>query len=114
MGTGYMMWRSQVADGARYAVRDGATGDEMSIKIEYVRTHGRIFRCYVFGFPLLFTGIAITYYAPFLVAVDRRHPRVEMVFLINTFLGPTLIGWGWALRIALNGVATRPTGSVNA
>jgi hypothetical protein len=45
--------------------------------------------------------ILIVYFLPTLVALARRNPDVQSVFLINVWLAWTIIGWitamGWAL-----------------
>jgi hypothetical protein len=98
--TDWMVWRSQCVDGAAYLARDGG-GEPRAYLAEYRRTHQRDFLRLVVALPLLLTGTAMVYYAPSLIAVDRRHPLGERIFLINTFCGPTVVGWVWALRMAL-------------
>jgi len=45
--------------------------------------------------------IVAVYFLPSLVALGRRNPDITSVFLINLWLGWTVIGWitaiGWAL-----------------
>jgi hypothetical protein len=98
--TDWMVWRSQCADGADYLARRSG-GDPQAFVAQYRATHQGDFLRLIVGLPLLLTGTALVYYAPSLIAVDRRHPRGETVFLVNTFCGLTVIGWIWALRTAL-------------
>jgi predicted PurR-regulated permease PerM len=51
---------------------------------------------FLFGFFVLGLIIAI-YFAPIIVAVDRCHPNLVPITIINIFLGWTLIGWVVAL-----------------
>ncbi|MGJ8524040.1 hypothetical protein R84981_002757 [Carnimonas sp. R-84981] len=46
---------------------------------------------------IMFVVLLIIYLLPFLVASYRRHPNLVPIFLINIFLGWTLIGWVGAL-----------------
>jgi hypothetical protein len=47
-------------------------------------------------------GVAIAgYLLPTVVALLRNH-RIGEVFLINTFLGFTFLGWFWALMLAVS------------
>ena len=45
--------------------------------------------------------VAVMYFLPSLIALGRRNPDINSVFLINLWLGWTVIGWitaiGWAL-----------------
>jgi len=45
--------------------------------------------------------VVVVYFLPSLVALGRRNPDINSVFLINLWLGWTIIGWitaiGWAL-----------------
>lgn len=47
----------------------------------------------------LILGIAcfLIYFAPFSVSYWRNHPNKLPIFLVNLFLGWTLIGWFFAL-----------------
>jgi hypothetical protein len=58
--------------------------------------------------------VAVVYFLPSLVALGRRNPDISSVFLINLWLGWTVIGWitaiGWALdrrSQTVSGVARR-------
>ena len=46
-----------------------------------------------------FVGL-ILYFVPFVVALVRKTPNVGSVFVINLFLGWTVIGWIIALAMA--------------
>ena len=58
---------------------------------------------------------ALVYFLPSLVALGRRNPDINSVFLINLWLGWTIIGWitaiGWALDRRRQSVATVPARS---
>jgi len=41
--------------------------------------------------------IVVTYFLPTIMAVVRRHPSGVAIYLLNLFLGWTLIGWVAAL-----------------
>lgn len=45
------------------------------------------------------------YYFPFIVALLRRHPNENGIFLLNTFIGWTVIGWFAALIMACGNVS---------
>jgi heme/copper-type cytochrome/quinol oxidase subunit 4 len=42
-------------------------------------------------------AILSLYFLPYLNARDRRHPNASAIFVINLFLGWTLLGWVGAL-----------------
>ena len=52
------------------------------------------------GLILILIGIGI-YFLPTWVAKARKSPKVAPVFVINLFLGWTLIGWVAALVLAV-------------
>ena len=101
MATGYMMWHQECSAAVQASIHSAGGGDPDALLAEYQRTHGISFRRLIFGYPLKLTGAFILFYAPALIAADRRSPQAESVFLINTFCGLTIIGWVWALRKAL-------------
>jgi hypothetical protein len=41
--------------------------------------------------------VAAVYFLPWLVAIIRKHPNCMAIFLLNFFLGWTIIGWLGAL-----------------
>lgn len=45
---------------------------------------------------LFFVGVAI-YFLPSFNASSRKHPNISSIFLLNLFLGWTLLGWVAAL-----------------
>lgn len=51
---------------------------------------------------LLFLAALAAYLAPTLIAVARRHPMTVVVAVVNGLLGPSVIGWLWALGVALD------------
>jgi hypothetical protein len=55
----------------------------------------------LFLFPLGLLG-TVLYFLPTLVAASRRHPSVLGIFLLNFFLGWSVIGWIIALVWALS------------
>lgn len=57
---------------------------------------------------LLLGGLAL-YFAPFLVARKRKHPRLESIAVVNFFLGWTLVGWVVALAWACAEPAKKAT-----
>lgn len=64
---------------------------------------------------LLPLSLVILYYVPFMVAAARDHPSFMPIFLTNTFLGWTGIGWlcvfAWAcLMPAQSGAAAAHRG----
>lgn len=66
-----------------------------------------VFVCYLIGqgtntFALLatigfFIGSIALYFSPSIVANSRKHPNLTSVFVLNLFLGWTVIGWVGAL-----------------
>ena len=50
---------------------------------------------------IILSLIVVVYFLPSMVALGRRNPDINSVFLINLWLGWTIIGWitaiGWAL-----------------
>lgn len=57
--------------------------------------------------PLLFLVGGCLYFLPTIVAVRRNHPQKNAIFVLDLFLGWTLLGWVVALVWALS-KATRP------
>ena len=51
------------------------------------------------GLPV-YGGVYLLYFLPSLIA--RKNPNVSSVFLVNLFLGWTLVGWVVALKMANN------------
>jgi len=51
-------------------------------------------------FLIILLGVT-AYVVPGLIALARRHPGWKRVWLVNIFLGFTVLGWLWALRDAL-------------
>jgi hypothetical protein len=47
------------------------------------------------------------YFAPTAVAAQRSHPHAASIFVINLFLGWTLIGWVVALAMSVSGFQQR-------
>lgn len=43
------------------------------------------------------------YFAPTAIAISRNHPHGASIFVINFFLGWTLIGWVVALAMSVSG-----------
>lgn len=57
---------------------------------------------------LLALGLAgALYFCPFIVALARGHPSTGAIFVIDLFLGWTLVGWVAALAWALVGLDAR-------
>ena len=50
----------------------------------------------VAGLIGLFIGVLL-YFLPFVVAVNRGHKNATAIFVLNLFLGWTMIGWVVAL-----------------
>lgn len=50
----------------------------------------------------------VVYFLPSLVAYRRQHHQAMVVFVINIFLGWTLLGWVIALAIAASAVKAAP------
>lgn len=48
--------------------------------------------------------LIVLYFVPTLIAFSSNHPSSGSVFVINFFLGWTLLGWVLALALALMGV----------
>lgn len=64
--------------------------------------------------PLAIHIAAVAYFVPAVIAVLRKHPRQSTIVLVNLVLGWTVVGWGWALAVAVFGMrpreaARRPT-----
>lgn len=58
---------------------------------------------------LVFFALAfVVYFLPSLVAWRRRHHQAMVVFVLNLFLGWTLLGWVIALAIAASAVKAAP------
>lgn len=53
-------------------------------------------------FGLSVVAIPLIYFLPSLIASKRRHRSGGSVFVLNLFLGWTLIGWVVALAISLS------------
>lgn len=49
------------------------------------------------GYFLLWLIIALIYFVPTIVACGRNHKNALAIFILNLFLGYTLIGWVVAL-----------------
>jgi len=49
------------------------------------------------------------YFAPTAIAVSRSHPHSASIFVINLFLGWSLIGWVVALAMSVSGFQQRRT-----
>lgn len=49
------------------------------------------------AFVLIFTGMAIFYMFPALIAGARNHHNAVAIFILNLLLGWTLFGWVLAL-----------------
>ena len=47
------------------------------------------------------------YFVPVIIAFGRKHPQTPYIFLITFFLGWTVIGWFFALFMAMT-AARRP------
>ena len=54
---------------------------------------------------LIVFGFLAVYFAPTIVARHRRHPSATAVFVLNLFLGWTLVVWVLALVWAVNGTS---------
>lgn len=65
-------------------------------------------------FILIAASLAfVVYFLPSLVASRRRHHQAMVVFILNLFLGWTLLGWVIALAIAASTVKAAPDGPSN-
>lgn len=61
-------------------------------------------------FILIAASLAfVVYFLPSLVASRRRHHQAMVVFILNLFLGWTLLGWVIALAIAASTVKAEPS-----
>jgi len=49
------------------------------------------------GGNLLILILFVAYFLPWIVAAGRSHPQVAPIFIVNMFLGWTLLGWVIAL-----------------
>jgi len=49
------------------------------------------------------------YFAPTAIAVSRSHPHAASIFVINLFLGWSLIGWVVALAMSVSGFQQQRT-----
>ena len=51
---------------------------------------------------LVFVLFVLVYFLPTIIAFTRRHPDALLIFLLNLFLGGTIVGWVialiWSLR----------------
>lgn len=65
-----------------------------------------LFAIILFKFDLLaaiaFLLICSIYFLPSIIADDRDHPNTTIIFVINLFLGATLVAWVIALVMALS------------
>jgi hypothetical protein len=52
----------------------------------------------------LLLTLALVYFAPALIARDRRHPNGAAIFAVNLLLGWTVVGWGTALVWAVGAI----------
>lgn len=48
----------------------------------------------------------LLYFIPTIIATQRHHHNAASVFVLNLFLGWTLIGWAIALALAVSAVKT--------
>ena len=67
-------------------------------------------RVHPLGFAFLFGFAAISfalYFLPFVIAASRRHPHTLLIFVLDFFLGWTLIAWLALLLWAIVGTADR-------
>lgn len=46
---------------------------------------------------IIFIIIAVLYFLPSIIAISRDHPNATGIFILNLFLGWTLLGWVGAL-----------------
>ena len=63
------------------------------------------------GFAFLFVLAALSfalYFLPFIIASSRRHPQTLVIFVLDFFLGWTLIAWLALLLWAIVGASDRP------
>ena len=63
---------------------------------------------YVGLFVVLATFAVLLYFLPSVVASIRGVPDLGLIFVINLFLGGSLIGWVVALYMAMRTVPPRP------
>lgn len=56
---------------------------------------------------VLFFILTYIYFLPSIFAFKRQHPNRIAIFILNFFLGCTLVGWGVALYWALNGADSK-------
>lgn len=47
------------------------------------------------------------YFLPWILAASRSHPQVAPIFIVNMFLGWTLLGWVVALAWACSSVESK-------
>lgn len=57
--------------------------------------------------PFVIHIAAVAYFVPAVIAVLRKHPRQSTIVLVNLLLGWTVVGWGWALAVAIFGMRPR-------
>lgn len=55
---------------------------------------------------LIWTALVCLYMLPSIVGVERHHPSVGGICVINLFFGWTLLGWVIALAWSLSAVKT--------
>jgi hypothetical protein len=61
------------------------------------------------GFAIFeLTIFAILYIAPTVVAGVRRHPQSMSIYVVNLFLGWTMVGWVVALAMAVSHIDKPP------
>lgn len=46
--------------------------------------------------------VAMLYLLPSFLAVARKRPRASLIFIVNLFLGWSIVGWIVAYRLAVN------------
>ena len=57
---------------------------------------------------VLFLACAVIYFIPALVAKNREHKDTNSIFVVNLFLGWTIIGWIVALAWAVKSAGANP------
>jgi hypothetical protein len=64
----------------------------------------------VLGLAASLLALAI-YFLPTIIAAERRIPNALSVFVVNLFLGWTLLGWVVALAMAVSGIRSNRAAS---
>lgn len=59
-------------------------------------------------FCLMCVSLAVIYFLPWIVAGARKHPNRVPIFILNLFLGATLVGWAVALAWACMAIQRPP------